>query len=195
MPGFPPRHYLMTLTQGLRQVSWIVLFPLALISALITHNLTLLFYTHVMAAVLWTGSDIFLGILLGPILSTLPPSARKPLLTRLFPKVFWILPISAATTGTAGWFLAHWLGDWTSRMLTAPLDIAILITSLLTFQGFGLLLPTNYRIYRMLQSADAPTPAQQQALQQHMRVYKIGVQIQAIAQFAIVFVMATIATH
>lgn len=185
----------MSLAQGLKHVAWIGLFPVALIIALMTHNTPLLFYTHVMSAILWTGSDIFLGIVLGPILSRLPAEARRPVLTQLFPKVFWILPISAITTGTAGYYLAHALGDWHAQGVMGWLWVAIVLATILTIEGFGLLLPTNYQLYRMLRSPAPPSPLQQRALQKRLQLYQISVRIQALLQFAIIGVMAMIATR
>lgn len=184
----------MTLKQGLGAVWWVLLFPLAFIAAMLTHSLVLLYYSHVMSAILWTGTDIFMGLLLGPILQKLPVEARRPVLTSLFPKVFWVLPISAITTGTAGWFLAHRMGDIIpGHPWPLPIIFAAVIVTLLTVQGFGFLLPTNYKIYRMMQSGTPPTPEQAQLLKRRMAAYRIGVTIQALAQFAIIIVMVILA--
>lgn len=185
----------MSLMQGLKHVAWIGLLPLALVIALVTHNVPLLFYTHVMSAILWTGFDVFLGIVLGPILTRLPLDARRPLLTQLFPRVFWILPISALTTATAGYFLARALGDWSASGMTGWVWAAVVLAGILTVEGFGLLLPTNYRLYRMLRSPIPPSPARQRVLQKRLQLYQISVRIQAFLQFAIIGVMAMIATH
>ncbi|AUW95548.1 hypothetical protein BXT84_10980 [Sulfobacillus thermotolerans] len=171
-----------------------LLFPLAFFVAMLTQNQTLLYYSHVMPAILWTGTEIFMGLVLGPILQKLPIEARKPVLTSLFPKVFWILPISAMTTGTAGWFLAHQMKDIIpGHPWPIPLIFAAVIVAVLTIQGFGFLLPTNYQIYRMMRSGTPPTREQAQLLQRRMAAYRVGVTVQALAQFAIITVMVILA--
>lgn len=136
-----------------RQMTWWVLaLPIAMVVALSMHNLYLLDYTHVMAGCMWTGADLFLGFILGPVMKRLSPPQRKAVIGYLTPRTLLYMPMVSLTTGTAGWYMAHWVGYLAP---TNPIHIwvygALVITGILTVQGLGFLLPNNLRIWRELQ--------------------------------------------
>ncbi len=55
-----------------RQLAWWVLsFPVALVAALALDSLYLLNWVHVLSGVLWTGADLFMGFIVGPVLRSL----------------------------------------------------------------------------------------------------------------------------
>ncbi len=131
---------------------WVLALPAALIVALALPNHYLLDYVHVLSGALWTGADLFLGFIIGPVMRRLEPIQRKAVITYLVPKTLLYMPTVAITTGTAGWFLA------TSEGLLLPQNpmriwvfVALAIITVLTVQGLGVLLPNNLRIYRELQ--------------------------------------------
>ena len=73
-------------------------------------NVWLLNFVHVMAGVLWTGIDLFMGFVVGPILRKVPIPARRAVMLRLTPKTLFLLPTLSILTSTAGWFHAKQLG-------------------------------------------------------------------------------------
>jgi hypothetical protein len=77
-------------TISLRANIWIVIPTLALIIAITTANLLLLNYVHVFTSILWTGTDIFLAFLLGPILRKVSLSTRKEIISWLMPKMVFL---------------------------------------------------------------------------------------------------------
>lgn len=140
-----------------RQLTWwILILPAAMGVALAIHSVYLIDYTHVMSGILWTGADLFLGFILGPVMRRLTPPQRSAVINYLVPRTMLYMPIVAATTATAGWFMAGWLG------FLAPQNpqhlwayAALTVTALLGIQGLGVILPNNLRIYKELQN-DAP---------------------------------------
>jgi hypothetical protein len=62
---------------SIRSNLWVVIPVGAVIVAIFSANLLLLNYVHVFTAVLWTGTDIFMALLLGPILRNVSLSTRK----------------------------------------------------------------------------------------------------------------------
>ncbi len=54
---------------------------IAFAGALASGNIRALTYVHVMAGVLWTGIDLFMGLVLGPVLGGQEPEARPALWT------------------------------------------------------------------------------------------------------------------
>jgi hypothetical protein len=48
-----------------------------------------------MAGVLWTGIDLFMGLVLGPVLGGLSPEERASVLFRFTPKMTFLMPVLA----------------------------------------------------------------------------------------------------
>jgi len=67
-------------------------------------------YIHVMAGVLWTGTDLFIGAILGPVIGSLDEEASAAVFERLTPKTAFFLPSMAALTIATGLTLALRLG-------------------------------------------------------------------------------------
>jgi hypothetical protein len=67
-------------------------------------------YVHVMAGVLWTGIDIFIGAVLGPVIGGLDEDQSAAVFQRLTPKIFFLLPSLAFVTIAAGLTLAQRVG-------------------------------------------------------------------------------------
>lgn len=71
---------------SLRTNIWIVIPIGALIVEFLSASLLLLNYVHVFTAILWTGTDIFMAFLLGPVLRNVGLSTRKEIISWLMPK-------------------------------------------------------------------------------------------------------------
>jgi hypothetical protein len=67
-------------------------------------------YVHVMAGVLWTGIDLFLGTVLGPVVGGLDDEQSAAVFERLTPKTAFLLPSLALVTIAGGLTLAPRLG-------------------------------------------------------------------------------------
>lgn len=167
---------------------WYVAAALAvMIGAIASRNIWFLNWVHVMAGVLWTGIDLFMGFVLGPIMRTLDISLRKQILLKLTPRTLFLMPTLSIITGTAGWFLAVELGftalEWPQ---IAWVYAALLLVTLMTIQGLGYLLPTNLRVCFELQKAE-PDGAKIRRL---MSGYFYAVAAQGLMQVAIIVIMA-----
>lgn len=146
---------------------------------------------HVMAGVLWTGIDLFMGFFVGPALRSAPFEARRAVSMRLVPRTLFLMPTLAIITGTTGWYHAQQLGfldvDWPQYGWVLA---ALIIITILTVQGLGLLLPTNYRVYLELRK---PQPDKER-IGRLMKLYIYFVGFQGIMQIAMIVVMAKFAT-
>ncbi|MFT4892092.1 MAG: hypothetical protein ACI9YT_003033 [Halobacteriales archaeon] len=90
-----------------------VLVPVAALGgAILTSDLRPLFYVHVMAGVLWTGIDVFMGAVLGPVLGGLSVDERASVFERFTPKMTFLMPTLAAVTIGGGITLATELGKF-----------------------------------------------------------------------------------
>lgn len=166
-----------------------VLVPVAaLVLALVSRSFLYLDYVHVMSGALWTGFDVSMGIVIGPILRRLEPPLRAQFVQRLVPTTLFLLPALAAVTVTAGIYLAESEGIFDLGYLT--IQVAGILVILLTVQGFGLFLPNSVRIVLELRRA-RPDVA---------RVGRLGLLnarlagLQAVFQVVLIFVMASLAS-
>ncbi len=172
--------------------NWWVLIPVAaLVAAIQSHVLWALNYVHVFSAILWTGTDMFMGFILGPILRRADLQTRRAIIVRLMPRMLYFMTTITTVTTTAGWYLASWLGLF---RLPAPqiwwLYAALAIVAVMAVQGLGILLPTNLRVYFEMRRP-APDGARIGRL---MRRYIAVVASQTVLQFAIILIMARFAT-
>jgi uncharacterized membrane protein len=170
---------------------WVIIPIVAVIVAILSANLLLLNYIHVFTAILWTGTDIFMAFMLGPILRNVSLATRKEVIFWLMPKMVFYMPTVAAVTTTAGYFLASKMGLIT---LNPPvvywISAVLVIVSIMFIQGLGILLPTNLRIYFEMRKSEPDMSR----IQRLMRMYVKVVAIQAAMQFVIIFIMAEFAT-
>ena len=67
-------------------------------------------FLHVAGGAAWTIIDLFLGLVLGPILGRMSIPARIEFTTRLMPKMVLIMPTVVTVTLAAGWQLGDKLG-------------------------------------------------------------------------------------
>ncbi|HVP81438.1 MAG TPA: hypothetical protein VMS35_00225 [Nitrososphaeraceae archaeon] len=178
-------------TISLRSNIWIVIPIGALILAIVTANLLLLNYVHVFTSILWTGTDIFMAFLLGPILRNVSLSTRKEVISWLMPKMVFYMPTVASVTTTAGYFLASKMGLITleSPVVYWIITVLIIVTVML-IQGLGILLPTNIRVYHELKKKEPSMTKIQKLMRRYVKV----VATQALLQFVIIFIMANFAT-
>jgi hypothetical protein len=88
-----------------------VLVPLGLFLATVLFGtVQQLTYVHVMAGVLWTGIDLFMALILGPVLGGLAVEERAAVFQRFTPKMTFLMPTLAFTTIFAGMVLAAEMG-------------------------------------------------------------------------------------
>ena len=148
-------------------------------------------FMHVMSGVLWTGIDLFMGFFVGPALRSAPFEARRAVTMRLAPRTLFLMPTLAIITGTTGWFHAKQLG-----FLETPWPqygwvlAALIIITILTVQGLGLLLPTNLRVYLELRK---PAPDRER-IGRLLKSYVYLVGFQGLMQVAMIVVMAKFVT-
>jgi hypothetical protein len=165
-----------------------LLIPIiALVFVLAYGNLLAFNYLHVLTGGTWTGIDLFMGIVMGRILKGLEPQARTQVIKRLVPLMLFLMPALASVAITSGINLASKLG-----MLTfgSPMIIAaVVIVVILSIQGFGIIMPTEVRIFLELRKKQ---PNREKIIRLGMRNVKLAGS-QGILQIALIFVMANLA--
>ena len=162
-----------------------------MIAAISLHNLWFLNFVHVLCGLLWTGIDLFMGFVLGPILRSVDVAVRREILLRLVPRTLFLMPTLAIITGTSGWYLSQDLGftalPWPEYGWFVA---ALVLIVLLTIQGTGYLLPTNLRVCFELQKVK-PDTARINAM---MKRFFFIVAMQGTMQVLMIVIMARFVT-
>lgn len=160
-------------------------------AAIVSPSLWLIDFVHVMSGALWTGIDLFMGFVIGPVLRRVSLETRRAMIAGIIPRTLILMPTLSTITSTAGWFLAVRMGFLD---LTYPqfwwVIAALAIITVLTVQGLGYLLPMNLKLYFEILK-DTPDPDK---LRRWMRTYVRVVAVQGAMQVAIIVVMARFAT-
>ena len=94
--------------RGLPVVSVVVV---GLITAIATNSQWALDFFHVVGGGLWTGIDLFFGLVLGPIIGTMSIPSRMEFSSRVMPKMLLIMPTLVTMTLGSGFQLARKLGN------------------------------------------------------------------------------------
>ncbi len=82
-----------------------------LVAAILSEKLWPLEFFHVTAGGIWTAVDLFVGLIVGPILGRLSVQARIEFVTSFMPKMVLLMPTLVTCTLVAGWALANQTGD------------------------------------------------------------------------------------
>jgi len=174
----------------LANLAWVVLALAAMAAVTARDDLWAVDFIHVLADLLWTGIDLFMGFVIGPVLRRLSlPAARDCVLADAKDAV----PDADAVDRHRydGYVLAERMGF---LGLAYPafgwVVAALVIIVVLTVRGLGILLPTNLRVYFEIRKP-APNTAHIDRL---MRGYVRVVALQGIFQVAIIAVMARFTT-
>ena len=158
-----------------------------MIAAVMSHDRWFLNFVHVICGVLWTGIDLFMGFIVGPILKRIDIAARREVIVRLVPKTLFLMPTLAIITGTSGWYLARDLGyldlAWPAFGWVAA---ALALVTLMTIQGTGYLLPMNLRVCLELRK---PAPDTDK-ISRMMRSFFFAVACQGTMQVLTIVIMA-----
>jgi hypothetical protein len=170
-----------------RNLIWVALAFAVMTGVIVWDNLWALTFLHIFVGGLWTGIDLFMGFIVGPVLRNSPFEARRSVMLRLTPRTIFVLPTLSTATSTTGWYLAKSLG-----YLNAPWPAygwvvgALCVVTILTIQGLGLLLPTQIRVYLELRKQNPD----QDRLRKLTGGYFYIIAVQGVLQVVILVIMA-----
>jgi hypothetical protein len=171
---------------------WLALSAIGLMIAVIAiDDFWLLIFSHVFSSLLWTGIDLFMGFVLGPILKRVDIPVRREIVRRLTPRTLFLMPTVSIISGTTGWFLAVALGytslDWPAYGWVAA---ALVLVMLMTIQGLGFLTPVNVFVCLELQK----TEPELEKIGAWMQRYFYAVATQGVMQIVIIVIMTRFRT-
>ncbi len=126
---------------------FVAAYLVGLVVAVAVNDLWPLDFFHVVSGALWTGIDLFLGFVIGPIMGRLPVPARVELSKRLMPKMVLLMPTLVIATLTAGWQLARHVGYLYSSHPQHPWVVAsFVVVGVMAIIAIGLLEPANLAV-------------------------------------------------
>jgi hypothetical protein len=163
----------------------------ALIAAIATDKLWALEFFHVAGGGLWTAFDLFLGLVLGPILGRLSIPARIEMTTRLMPKMLLIMPTLVTATLASGWQLGRLLGTVDSGYANHGWIVAsYIVVGVMAVIALAVLEPANVAVLFELKKP-RPNPQVIGALMKRF-IYTAG--ITGVMQVATLIIMTKVAT-
>jgi hypothetical protein len=130
-----------------------------LIAAIASDKLFPLMFFHVAGGAAWTIVDLFLGLILGPIMGTMSVPARIEFTTKLMPKMVLIMPTVVTASLAAGWQLGVKTGNVFSTSPNHGWVVAsYIVVGVMAVLALGLLEPANIAVLFELKKP-RPNPA------------------------------------
>lgn len=118
-----------------------------LIAAIADNALWPLEFFHVAGGAGWTIIDLFLGLILGPIIGRMSIPARVEFTTRLMPKMVLIMPTVVTATLASGWQLSTKLGtNLSSYPQHGWIVASFIVVGVMAVLALGLLEPANVAV-------------------------------------------------
>ena len=118
-----------------------------LVAAIATNKLWALDFYHVVGGGMWTALDLFLGLVIGPILARMSVQARMEFSARFMPKMLLIMPTLVTMTLASGWQLARLVGVLD---LTYPqrwwVNASFIVVGVMAVIAIGILEPANIAV-------------------------------------------------
>lgn len=148
-------------------------------------------FFHVVGGAMWTAIDLFVGLILGPIIGRLSIPARIEFITKFMPKMVILMPTVVTVTLAAGWQLAFRQGYvLTSFYRHSWVEASFIVVGALAIIAIGLLEPANLAVLFELRK---PKPNGELIAKLMKRfIYTAG--ITGVMQIATLVIMTRLAT-
>jgi len=151
-----------------------------------------LMFAHVVGGGLWTGIDLFVGLIIGPILGRLSIPARAEFSARFMPKMVIIMPVVVMMTLATGFQIARQLGNLeTSSPNHAWLIVSFCVVGVMAAIALGVLEPANIAV---LYEMNKPVPNGER-IGRLMKRFIVTAGITGLMQIATLIIMTRVATQ
>jgi hypothetical protein len=162
-----------------------------LIIAIAANKTWPLAFFHVAGGAAWTIVDLFMGLVIGPILGRMSVPARVELTTRLMPKMVVIMPTVVTVTLAAGWQLGVNTGNVLSGSRHHGWVVAsFIVVGVMAVLALGLLEPANIGVLVELKKR-RPRPA---VIEQLMKRFIYCSGVLGVMQIATLVIMTRLAS-
>ena len=175
--------------KGLPIVAAVVVFVIAAIAG---NWLWALTFCHVAGGALWTAIDLFVGLIVGPILGRLSLAARAEFTARFMPKMVLLMPTLVLMTLAAGFQLALKLGNLSpSSPNHGWLVASFCVVGVMAVIALGVLEPANIAVLFEMRKPN-PDGA---VIAKLMRRFVLTAGITGVMQVATLIIMTRVATQ
>lgn len=151
-----------------------------------------LVFCHVVGGGLWTGIDLFVGLVIGPILGRLSIPARAEFSAKFMPKMVIIMPTVVMMTLATGFQVARKLGNlYVKSPNHSWLIVSFCVVGIMAVIALGILQPANIAV---LFEMNKPVPNGERIGRLMNRfIYTAG--ITGLMQIATLIIMTRVATQ
>lgn len=151
-----------------------------------------LIFCHVVGGGLWTGIDLFVGFVVGPILGGLSIQARAEFSARFMPKMVIIMPTVVMMTLATGFQVARLVGNLNpANPNHAWLIVSFCVVGVMAVVALGVLEPANIAV---LYEMNKPVPNGERIGRLMKRfIYTAG--ITGLMQIATLIIMTRVASR
>lgn len=148
-------------------------------------------FFHVVGGGLWTGIDLFVGLIVGPIIGRLSIPARIEFSARFMPKMVLIMPTLVTMTLGSGFQLARELGNLNSGYLYHGWLVAsFIVVGVMAVIALGILEPANIAVLFELKKPQPNGPLIAKLMRRF--IYTAG--ITGVMQVATLIIMTRLST-
>ncbi len=188
-PGPPPSQVQVVPLKGLPIVAAVVVFVIVSIAG---NWLWALTFCHVVGGALWTAIDLFVGLIIGPILGRLSIPARAEFAARFMPKMVLLMPTLVLMTLAAGFQLALKEGNLApSNPNHTWLIFSYCVVGVMAVIALGVLEPANITV--LVEMRKSRPDGSVIALLMKRFLYTAG--ITGLMQVATLIIMTRVATQ
>jgi hypothetical protein len=169
----------------------VAIVAVLVIVAIAVNKVWPLMFLHVAGGAGWTIIDLFLGLVLGPIMGMMSIPARVEFTTRLMPKMLLIMPTVVTMTLAAGWQL----GVKTGTVLSSNPDhgwvlASFIVVGVMSVIALGLLEPANIAVLIELKKRRP----RQEVIERLMKRFIYSAGILGVMQIATLVIMSKLAS-
>lgn len=162
------------------------------IYAIATNSMWALMFAHVAGGGMWTAVDLYVGLVVGPIMGRLSPPARIEFASRFMPKMVLLMPTLVMMTLAAGFQIALDYGNLFPGTVNRPWLLAsMIVVGIMSIVALGILEPANIGVLFEMRKP-APDPDVIDHLMKRF-VYTAGVT--GLMQIATLIIMTRVATQ
>ena len=175
--------------RGLPIVAAAVVF---VVVAIATNSMWMLVFAHVAGGGIWTALDLFVGLILGPIIGKMSIPARAEFMARFMPKMVLIMPTVVLMTLAAGLQIALNLGNLEpSSPNHAWLIASFIIVGIMAVIALGVLEPANVAVLFEMRKA----PPNGAVIEKLMKRFMYTAGITGLMQILTLVIMTRVATQ
>src|SRR5215469_2996264 len=175
--------------RGLPLVAAVVVFVVVSIAG---NWLWALTFCHVVGGALWTAIDLFVGLIIGPILGRLSIAARAEFAARFMPKMVLLMPTLVLMTLAAGFQLALLEGNLApSSPNHVWLVISYCVVGVMAVIALGILEPANIAVLVEMRKARPDG----EIIARLMKRFVFTAGITGVMQVATLIIMTRVATQ